>query len=316
MTENEKAGWKKDCATEERRLAWESGRLFQTVLPVVNGPVMESVKAFADSPVIKSIMAIQQIPLIGSALAAAQLVTAFKKGALGDQLVLDSVVKGLEPLIAQPGFSEVVRALGLHLQSRNDEHHQSPLFQFLTTEGAPHVGKLVEAAGDAAIEVRATGDIRVATPQEVELEQGIVEQLAKGESQSLTKDQRSRLALVLWIIFSYLLGQVSEREDLCFFQPKVIPGATANQAGKFIRNFLCEAEVPLEVLGDYRSVKGVGVKLREGPGMKQPVMPITLEDRALLRVLDSENRDWLLVEVVGDGTEGWISRRYTHKLIN
>lgn len=50
--------------------------------------------------------------------------------------------------------------------------------------------------------------------------------------------------------------------------------------------------------------------------MKAAEVQVTLEDRALLEVLDGSNRDWLHVSVIGEeGLEGWISRKYTHRLL-
>lgn len=117
--------------------------------------------------------------------------------------------------------------------------------------------------------------------------------------------------LVIW-----LATQNGVREELCFFQPKLSSALSASQVGKAVRNFMCERDAPLESLRNYRTVKGTGVRLRVDPSMKAAEVQVTLEDRALLEVLDGSNRDWLHVSVIGEeGLEGWISRKYTHRLL-
>ncbi|MNG40039.1 hypothetical protein D3C84_1284460 [compost metagenome] len=49
--------------------------------------------------------------------------------------------------------------------------------------------------------------------------------------------------------------------------------------------------------------------------MKSQVVVVSLQDMALLRVLDDSNRDWLYVSVLYEsGVEGWVSRKYTNRL--
>lgn len=122
--------------------------------------------------------------------------------------------------------------------------------------------------------------------------------------------------LIISFMGKYIEFQSAARQELCFFRPKIAPMLTANQAGKAVRNFLCEKDVPAELLQGYRLVNGDDVRLREGPGMKHRIISVSIPDRSVLEVLDSGNRDWLHVSVVGeDGVEGWISRKYTHRLI-
>lgn len=79
--------------------------------------------------------------------------------------------------------------------------------------------------------------------------------------------------------------------------------------GKTVRKALCEATFVID--GDYRFVKGVGVRLREGAGIKAAVLPVHLADGQVVEVLDSSNPDWLHVTVIAVGVEGWVSRKYT-----
>lgn len=172
-----------------------------------------------------------------------------------------------------------------------------------------------EVVGRAKVEIQVTGDTPTVSATELELDRQIVAHLERGEPEKLTSDQRSRLWAILCFLAWLLQTALDYRAEACFFQEKLFPGVTSNQVGKAIRNFACEADVPLEALMDYRIVKGRDVRLRSGPGMKEPILPVALQDRSLLQVLDSENRDWLLVKVVTEDVEGWISRKYTHRLV-
>jgi hypothetical protein len=136
---------------------------------------------------------------------------------------------------------------------------------------------------------------------------------------SLSSRANDLLKFALWaflLIVNYLAIQNGVREELCYLQPKLMPALTIGQTGKAIRTAICQAEMPEEMLRNYRLVKGNGVRLRTEPAMKSEVVQVTLADRALLEVLDSTNRDWLLVAIVGEeGVSGWVSRKYTHPLM-
>lgn len=122
-----------------------------------------------------------------------------------------------------------------------------------------------------------------------------------------------RLFWIISVLCTYLALQNGVREELCFLQPKIIPNMSAGQMGKAIRAAACD--VPLEMLKDYRFVRGESVRLRAAPSSKAQTMPIFLSDGDLLEVLSTENRDWLHVKVVGqEGVEGWISRRYAKQI--
>lgn len=217
------------------------------------------------------------------------------------------------------GLGETYRALG-EVGEALRVVRTSPLVDYLASGAVPDLGRLVEASGHATLSVRATGDIRVITASQRALDYEIVRRLECGEPlTALTKAEKSRLSSVLNLLLMflvYLSTQNAVRSELCFFQPKLLASATASQTGKAVRAFMCEAAAPIEFLRGYRTVKGTGVRLRVAPGMKSDIVPFVLEDRALLEVLDSSNRDWLHVSVVNEaGLEGWISRKYTYVLL-
>lgn len=119
----------------------------------------------------------------------------------------------------------------------------------------------------------------------------------------------------LLVVYLSVEVQGTVRTELCFYQPKLSPFVIPNQAAKAVRVFFCEPDKPEVNWARYRQVKGSGVNLRAGPSISAEVVAVSLPDRAILEVLDSSDRNWLQVSVVEEeGMEGWVSRRYTHKL--
>lgn len=134
-----------------------------------------------------------------------------------------------------------------------------------------------------------------------------------GQLSDAAKVYLFRLFWIISILCSYLALQNGVREELCFLQPKIIPSMTAGQMGKAIRAAACD--VPLEMLKDYRFVRGESVRLRVAPSYKAEAMQIFLANGDLLEVLSTENRDWLHVKIVSqEGVEGWISRKYARQI--
>lgn len=135
-----------------------------------------------------------------------------------------------------------------------------------------------------------------------------------GQLSDAAKVYLVRLFWIISILCSYLALQNGVREELCFLQPKIVPSMTAGQVGKAIRAAACD--VPLELLKDYRFVRGESVRLRAAPSYKAETVPIFLRDGDLLEVLSTEDRDWLHVRIVSqEGVEGWISRRYARQIV-
>ena len=173
------------------------------------------------------------------------------------------------------------------------------------------ISQLTEAAGGGVT----TGDV-AATRVAIEAELSSAGQ--SGDASNLSAAAKWCITWLHWLIpafFAYLALQNGAREELCFLQPKIVPGMTAGQLGKAIRSAACE--VPVEFLKNYRFVRGESVRLRTDPGMKAEVLPVFLSDGALLEVLGNENRVWLHVSVVGqEGVEGWISKKYVRRLVD
>lgn len=158
------------------------------------------------------------------------------------------------------------------------------------------------------------------TPQQQELfEQEIIRNASGGGH--LKRLSSGAILYLQWLLkiiaalYVAIAAQGTVRTELCFYQPKLIPFATANQAGKALRTFFCDPGKPEVNWADYRQVKGVGVKLRLAPSMRAGEVDIKLPDRAILEILDATNSTWLRVSVLGDeAVDGWISRAYTNKL--
>lgn len=154
----------------------------------------------------------------------------------------------------------------------------------------------------------------------VELEREMVDSLRSGRDVSTWSDAaKFRFFLVLSLLCTLMVMIATEsgvRQELCFFQPKLAPFATANQAGKAVRAFMCEVDAPVEYLRGFRTIEGSDVRLRSGPGMKHEILRDALPNRAVLKILDNSDRGWLYVSVVTEpGLEGWVSRRYTRQLL-
>jgi hypothetical protein len=99
------------------------------------------------------------------------------------------------------------------------------------------------------------------------------------------------------------------RESVCDIQERLGAFDSLAHARKFVRTALCDA--PKGLTESFRLTKKEGVNLREDPGMKGEVI-MTLPKYAPLEVIDTTNRDWLLVSYKHEGLEieGWVSRKY------
>lgn len=227
---------------------------------------------------------------------------------------LGETLRNVEAVAGSPQLGKILAEFGKTAEGIL----RSPLIEYLASGRGPDLGNLIDGAGAATISINLSGDARVVTEAELDLEQQIVGRLESGETvDSFSTAQKFHfhaVVKILKMIVLYLAAMNGVREDLCSIQPKLLPTMTSNQVARAVRAAVCD--VPVEFLSSYRSVKGEGVRLRIEPNMKAPLVNVNLADRALLEVLDSSNRDWLYVSVVGDeGVEGWISRKYTHPIM-
>jgi hypothetical protein len=300
----------KPTTLEQRQSLMESGELQREVLKQLISPeTIERIGALVKSPVVQQIAAFQAA-MVTSAN------TFIQKPEV--QAFFRTVTQSIGTFASSPQMGDAIRGIS-ELSRAMEQLADSPLAAFLASGGSPDISRLVEGAGVATASINATGDARVIRGDQLEIERQIVGHLESGNAvETLSGEQKLRLRIIMTLLtalFAYLAAQNGARQELCFLQPKLLPTMSMNQIGKSVRNAMCEAQVPLELLSEFRSVKGEGVHLRTAPRMKSPLVQVGLPDRATLHVLDDSNRDWLLVSVVGeDGVEGWISRKYTHKL--
>lgn len=98
------------------------------------------------------------------------------------------------------------------------------------------------------------------------------------------------------------------RESVCDMQQRLGAVDSLASARKIIRGALCDA--PVALTQSFRLTKKEGVRLRTAPGIKSEVI-MTLPKFAPLEVLDTSDRDWLLVSYRHQGLEieGWVSRK-------
>lgn len=180
-----------------------------------------------------------------------------------------------------------------------------------TVEDAPLLARQLSDLPDASNDCDGAFP---ATSQQLQSE--LANAASTGDLTKLSPAGKTYLKWFAWLILvllNYIALQNAVREELCFVQPKIFPGMTAGQMGKAVRKALCEASVEIE--GDFRLVKGVGVHLRASPTRKAEILPVGLPDGQIIEVLDSSNEDWLHVSVPSKGgVDGWIFRKYTRVL--
>ncbi len=168
---------------------------------------------------------------------------------------------------------------------------------------APPLADLPDASND--------GDGGLAsTPQQLQGE--LADAASTGDLSKLSPAAKAYFKWFCWflgLLATYLAAQNAVREELCFLQPKILPGMTAGQMGKTVRRAMCTAAFIPD--GDFRFLRGENVRFRAGPSTKAAILPFHLVDGQMLEVLDASNPDWLLVTVVAGGAEGWVSRKYT-----
>jgi hypothetical protein len=242
---------------------------------------------------------------------------AFKTPAL-DFKAIQTMMKSLPAMVSLGASLAVISSLPASQHFQWHTLNPQTLLESINTAApgqsnplASLISKLTENTGSAV----SAEDI-AATQAAIEAELAAVDQ--SGNTANLSVSAKWLITWLFWLVsasFGYLALQNGVREELCFLQPKIVPGMTSGQLGKAIRSAACE--VPLELLKGYRFVRGESVRLRAAPGMKAEVLQVFLPDGALLEVLENDNRVWLHVSVVGQGgVEGWVSKKYVRRLVD
>lgn len=278
---------------EQRKAMWESGELQKAIA----APFLSREAAVAIGRVL------QKTDVVLKSVLKPEVVAEFQ-----------TVLHNLGITVASPQMAKFLTVID-GMSRATENVLRSPLMEYLMSDRGADLAPLVEGSGTASVTIKASADARVISSDKIEMERQIVGHLQSGGSlENLSPAQwfhfKSVLNLVKLIVF-YLATFDGARQQICTLQPKLLPSMTSNQIARTVRKTLCD--VPVDFFNRFRSVKGEGVRLRTEPRMNAPEVQVTLLDRGLLEVLDSSNRDWLLVEVVAEeGVEGWISRKYTH----
>ncbi|MET0778582.1 MAG: SH3 domain-containing protein [Pseudomonas mandelii] len=185
----------------------------------------------------------------------------------------------------------------------------SSFFTLLTSTDPTKLQSLIETyEGEQSF-----SDLTEAPPISKDVEAEIVQALKESSSpQKLTAPAMAFLILFIAAVHTFY-EDISKwndfRESVCDLQQRLGAFDSLAQARKLVRSALCD--VPAALTDNFRLTKKEGVNLREGPGMKAEVI-MTLPKFAPLELIDSTNRDWLLVTYKHEGLEieGWVSRKY------
>ncbi|SDZ23658.1 SH3 domain-containing protein [Pseudomonas sp. NFIX28] len=194
----------------------------------------------------------------------------------------------------------------------------SPIFNLLVATDPKKVESLIEVYesegtttfGSFGLEEYG-GAETFSTSRDVEDE--IVQSLQDdGSNKKLTVPAMAFLILFLAALHTFYTEMAKWndfRESVCDLEQRLQTFESLAQARKVVRTALCD--MPEELKRSFRLTKVKGVNLREEPGMKAEVI-LTLPKFAALEVIDSNNRDWLLVTYKHEGLEieGWVSRKF------
>lgn len=187
----------------------------------------------------------------------------------------------------------------------------SPIFKLLVSTDPEKVESLIGAIERTSLDPE-LGALD-AHPSTQAVEDEIVQSLQSGN-----REQTLSLPAIAFLIFLFsalhaFYSEVAKwndfRESVCDIEKRLQGFDSLAQARKVVRVALCD--VPTEVKKSYRLTKSEGVNIRVGPGIKAEVI-MMLPKFAVLEVIDSEDRDWLLVTYKHRGIEieGWVSRKF------
>ncbi|WP_367374284.1 SH3 domain-containing protein [Pseudomonas lini] len=241
------------------------------------------------------------------------------------QAALAAVEKMLQPsdslkaMMAVVDMNQSSASLGSILGSY-ETLQSSPIFNLLVSTNPKKIESLIEQyerAGESSTIFDGLGhaelDIAEARSSSRDVEAEIVQSLQDDSTtQRLTVQAMAFLILFLAALhtfYSEMAKWKDFRESVCDMQQRLQTFESLAQARKVVRNALCN--MPAELKNSFRLTKAEGVNLREGPSMKGDVI-LTLPKFATLEVIDSDNRDWLLVIYKHEGLEieGWVSRKF------
>ncbi|MCU0118569.1 SH3 domain-containing protein [Pseudomonas sp. B2M1-30] len=194
----------------------------------------------------------------------------------------------------------------------------SPIFNLLVTTDPKKIESLIEEYegegittfdGLSQAEYGGAGTLSASKDVEAEIVQSLQ---SEGSNQKLTVKAMAFLILffaALHTLYSEMAKWNDFRESVCDMQQRLQAFQSLAQARKVVRSAMCD--MPADLKRSFRLTKVQGVNLREAPGIKADVI-LALPKFATLEVVDSNNRDWLLVTYKHEGLEieGWVSRKF------
>lgn len=190
---------------------------------------------------------------------------------------------------------------------------QLPIFERLSSIDHARLQALIDTYGEEEVSY----DLTENPPDLKGIEAEVVQALGvSGSQQRLTAPAVALILLLignLYLLYEGISKWNDFRESVCDIELRLRAFDSLAQALKFVRRELCD--VPPALANSIRLTKADKVNLREGPAMKREVI-ITLPKFAPLEVVDSDNRDWLLVIYKHEGIEieGWVSRKFVRPI--
>lgn len=240
---------------------------------------------------------------------------AFAQYGVASSVVLDKAMQQSQSLKAMAAAMDVHSSSASlrSILSSFDRLKVSPLFDLLSSIDHSRIWTLLDAyeADDAS------ACFTDSPPSSQEVEAEVVRALeASGSPHKLTTPAFALLLLLITMLYQCYDG-ISKwndfRESVCDMEQRLGAFESLAQARKVVRSALCD--VPATLTDNIRLTKKEGVNLRDGPGMKEEVV-LSLPRFAPVEVIDSSNRDWLLVIYKHQGIEieGWISRKFVRPI--
>jgi len=237
------------------------------------------------------------------------------------QAAMTAIERMLQPSDSLKAMMAMVNTNHSSLSSRSilgsfETLQASPIFNLLVATDPKKIESLIdecEGEGTTTFDGLGQAEYAGALSASKDVEAEIVQSLQnEGSNQKLTVQAMAFLILFLAALHTFYTEMAKWndfRESVCDVQDRLQTFESLAQARKVVRSAMCD--MPADLKRSFRLTKVKGVNLREEPGMKADVI-LTLPKFAALEVIDSTNRDWLLVTYKHEGLdiEGWVSRKF------
>lgn len=258
--------------------------------------------------------------LIEEALSEHQRKMDWARGQLGVGLrgIADQYQELLDASRASRSVETALRSFEGHTLQHTIDALRGQSLDYFASEGLAGatrtIARHVQFDGEAVVSMTMSCDAVVIQGDEVELERQMVRSLQADQDLSTWPDAAQlKLNQVLYLLISLMAAipmQSAVRQELCFYQPKLVPLATANQVGRSVRAFLCETGVPIEYARVLRTVERGQRPASDRPKHESRNCPGHAPGSRFAGG-SRQQQPRLAVR----GLEGWISRKYTRQLL-